>query len=517
MELSATEKEELRDALLEAYPSFEDLDQMVYFKLEENLEAIAKSQELRSVILSLFKWATSKGQWENLIKGACKYNPDNPKLKGIYNKYFLFSAPKTNVVSDSQWKELKLVLADIDYRILQETCQATLAYIENIEENLPQIFSIASIEGNESLKILREIFLEKYPLRKKDDIPTILEFVERLVNDNRVTVKDKLKIWLNKIVAEKNIVLPVYAEPKPSSIIPDPYLMIGVDKISTGFTLEAELIPNYQEGSELYESVQILLADDRLVHCSENNLKDCIKSLINEANDKLIQKYKHTNYDLRVELFLPVKYLGKSFDLEKIPADQARLKPIGYQYPFAVRSKDRYLVGFESDKGQYLKKLERKWEFYRQNKKQDIIDRSILCLDSIEEACNWDKLSTDWSRNNKLAVNVAGGLPHREEKQQEFFLSLLRGGVPFSLWNRCPELACKDDIKEQIISLITLDCLSDLRNLFQKVWDLRIDAHDEGETTAKDYLGYHLGFLCDRPDRVPLSLKPVNQYFEPTD
>jgi hypothetical protein len=79
MELSGSEQEELRDALLEAFPTFEDLQEMVLFKLEEDLEAIAGSGILKNVVLKLLIWAKS-GRWERLIKGAYEQNPDDPKI-----------------------------------------------------------------------------------------------------------------------------------------------------------------------------------------------------------------------------------------------------------------------------------------------------------------------------------------------------------------------------------------------------------------------------------------------------
>ena len=506
MKLSGSDKKDLYEALMDAFPDSNDLELVMQFHLEQSIKTIVKEGNLKAIILEIINWAESNDRLYDLIKGAYKENPSNLRLKALYPKYFPFFIEIAVILSSTQWEEIQSLLVSIGYDILQKTCQETLAYVENLEEKVPQILSI------KDLNILREILLEKYPCRK-DNVPTILEFVERLINCKKVTAKEKLKKWLSAIASEKNITLPVYTEPEPLDVNPDPYLMIKAEKISKGFILETELILDYQEGNQSDDCVQISLDSDHSIHCSESDLKDCIKILIDKAKVKLIEKYKHTNYDLTIELFLPFKYLGKSFDLDKIPADQDRLRPIGYQYPFAVRSLDRYLISFETDTGQYSRKLNKKWEFYRQNKNQDTVGRSILCLDSIEDGCNWDKLSTDWSRNNKLAVNVAGGLPHQEEMQQEFFLGLLRGGVPFSLWNRCPELACKDDIKEQINSLITLDCFKDLRNLFKKVWDLRIDAHDEGETAAKDYLGYHLGFLCDHPDRIPSFLTIDAQFY----
>ena len=209
MELSGSEQEELRDALLEAFPTFEDLQEMVLFKLEEDLEAIAGSGILKNVVLKLLIWAKS-GRWERLIKGAYEQNPDDPKLKVIHQKYFLVSPQIANGISSVQWDEIKLILVDIDFDLLQETCQATLANnIQNFEEKIPQALEI------KNLKLLQDILMTKYPLRK-DGVPMVLEFGERLICNEKITVteKDRLNIWLNKISSEKNLNLPVCVEPK---------------------------------------------------------------------------------------------------------------------------------------------------------------------------------------------------------------------------------------------------------------------------------------------------------------
>jgi len=422
-------------------------------------------------------------------------------------------AQPANVLSPEKWEEISLILGEIDYDLLQETCLATLMSItENPEEKVPQILE------TKSLRTIKEILLEKYPFRK-DGVPAILEFVARLVNNQKVTEVNSLKTWLDKIASEKNINYPIYREPESSNISINAYLLITLEKVSevsTDFNLQAELVPNHQEGDKPFNAVPIILNQDGLISCPENEIKDYIGRLIKAAKMKLIREYKHTKYSLTIELFLPVQYLGRDFDLEEISADQNRLKPIGYQYHFAVRSLDRYLINESTNMGDYLTKLEQRWLDY-QPKVQDSTNtwiQAIQCLDLLDDCYNWDKFSTDWHKNKKLAINLAGGLP-QDEKQQEFFYSLLRGGVPLSLWNRCPHFD-RDDASKTLNNLIALDSLQNLSNLFAKVRDLRVEAHDEREK-AKDYLGYHLGFLCDRPDRIPFALKLENQIYTGTD
>ncbi|MCA6621510.1 MAG: hypothetical protein IM542_02755 [Pseudanabaena sp. M165S2SP1A06QC] len=505
MELSSSEQKELYDALLSAFPSFGNLKAMVFFDLEENLEGIAGSGILEDVVLNLLVWVKSRGKFQELIKAAYSSNKGNPKLEAIHQKYFLVSPQIANGISLSQWDEIKLVLADIDFELLQETCQATLANnIQNFEEKIPQAIEI------KNLKLLQDILVTKYPLRK-DGVPMILEFGERLICNEKVTEKDRLNIWLNKIASEKNINRPVYVEPKDTKKdIVDAYLMIVVEKNAVNFTLQAELIKNHQKSTKSNNVESISFNQDGLISCSENELLNYIGKFIKIAKQKLIK-----NYTLTIELFLPVKYLGRGFDLEEILADQNLKSPIGYEYRFAVRSLDRYLITDDTGMGDYLNKFEQRWNFYYDKEKKITNSTDhIQCLDSLEACKNWRKLVTDWNRNDKLVVNLAGGLTCYQN-QEEFFYSLLRAGVPMSLWNRSPDLDC-DHVKEKFSNLLTRDCLKNLGSLFQKIQDLRIDAHDE-ELEAKAFLGYHLGFLCDRPDRIPSCLKLEYQSLQGTD
>lgn len=111
MNLSGSEQRKLLEALLAAYPSFDDLRAMVMFQLEVNLEAISGSGKLRSVGFNLLTWATARGKLESLIMGAYEENPDNPQLKEFYEtifkKQFVISpaATTSDFGPDIDWQE----------------------------------------------------------------------------------------------------------------------------------------------------------------------------------------------------------------------------------------------------------------------------------------------------------------------------------------------------------------------------------------------------------------------------
>jgi hypothetical protein len=78
---------ELLDALLSAFPTYEKLEQMARFELDENLTVIAGSGILYDVCFQLIKWAETNGQIGILIRGALVANPGNPALAMFWEKY----------------------------------------------------------------------------------------------------------------------------------------------------------------------------------------------------------------------------------------------------------------------------------------------------------------------------------------------------------------------------------------------------------------------------------------------
>lgn len=73
----------LYQALLSAFPTEDDLRQMVRFGLEEDLESIAGSGPLRTVVFKLVQWAEARGRLATLLTAALKANPENPALRAL--------------------------------------------------------------------------------------------------------------------------------------------------------------------------------------------------------------------------------------------------------------------------------------------------------------------------------------------------------------------------------------------------------------------------------------------------
>ena len=86
MNLLGHEREQLHEALVDAFSSYSALEQMVSFKLNQNLQDIAGNGELRSVAFYLIRWAERSGKLEDLIRDAWEENSGNPKLLGLTHR-----------------------------------------------------------------------------------------------------------------------------------------------------------------------------------------------------------------------------------------------------------------------------------------------------------------------------------------------------------------------------------------------------------------------------------------------
>ena len=75
------------EALLAAFPTRNDLAQMVRVGLDENLEAIAAPENLRITVFQLLGWAEAQGRLPALISGARRENPGNPALRAFAEEY----------------------------------------------------------------------------------------------------------------------------------------------------------------------------------------------------------------------------------------------------------------------------------------------------------------------------------------------------------------------------------------------------------------------------------------------
>jgi formylglycine-generating enzyme required for sulfatase activity len=109
MNLFGQRRKKLQEALIDAFPSFASLEQMLLHGLDKNLRAIAGEGSLRDVVFRLIQTAHSQGWIEDLIRAAREDNPGNQQLKDIARELLPNPNPEASPVSlaDNFSKETK--------------------------------------------------------------------------------------------------------------------------------------------------------------------------------------------------------------------------------------------------------------------------------------------------------------------------------------------------------------------------------------------------------------------------
>jgi V8-like Glu-specific endopeptidase len=80
MRLTGRQYQQLTEALVDAFPEPQKLAQMVRFRLEKNLNAIAMGDDLTKIVFKLIGTAEAEAWVDQLIAAARESNPGNPRL-----------------------------------------------------------------------------------------------------------------------------------------------------------------------------------------------------------------------------------------------------------------------------------------------------------------------------------------------------------------------------------------------------------------------------------------------------
>lgn len=83
MALTNKQQRQLAQAFLSAFPTRQDLEMIVSYRLGENLFALTRENSLERTVFQLIRWATAKGRLEELIVAALEQNPRNPELRRV--------------------------------------------------------------------------------------------------------------------------------------------------------------------------------------------------------------------------------------------------------------------------------------------------------------------------------------------------------------------------------------------------------------------------------------------------
>lgn len=492
---------ELRKIIYSIYKQKINDFKKILKRIDKNLIPIyEKESNIRIIISESIKWANLNHKLRKLIKKICEKYPNLQDLKKFKQEHFpdlsdgVRNKNSLSASLSNEWQDLLQILKEIDnLDLITNICCRTLE--DNYVEVSLHYPALALNQTVENLDIIEEILIDKHPKNKNSD-PTILEFARRLRFEDGVkrSQKNKIDDWVKSVKQKLSITTEIYKPPQKSFKSVESYLMIIVEKSQTNtekLYLKAELVADNLPDNQIIE-----YNNQSHIECTLNQLA------INIYNFIGIAKIKHpnsVNYDLSIEVFLPSDLLNEDIDLQNIPIsdkDKKREKPIGNEYKFIVRSLDT----LRECHNKYLDILSDKWKKL-QNINESEIKKFFYNLTQID---NLDYGTIEGEFEDKLGMKITCYLPNNLNKQDIgdiYFYTIVRGGIPIAIWLRSNNIA-NVNINHELDKILEQSHLKDLQTLFKNIQEIRKEAHSK-ENNAKNYLGYHLGFLCDNPDRIP--------------
>ncbi|WP_293048140.1 effector-associated domain EAD1-containing protein [Moorena sp. SIO1F2] len=144
MTLTGPQYQQLTNALIDAFPSKQELAELVYFKFSKNLDSIAMGDDLKEIVFKLIKAAQAEGWVDKLIAGARELNPGNPALSAFAEELNL-ATPMPQPHSDAGTGNSKHILHLSDLHITTSD-QATL-WSNQLAQDLIQDLDIPKLDA----------------------------------------------------------------------------------------------------------------------------------------------------------------------------------------------------------------------------------------------------------------------------------------------------------------------------------------------------------------------------------
>lgn len=371
-------------------------------------------------------------------------------------------------------------------QFLQELIQI-LGQSENVESvgkayrsSLPPRSRVWQSEVNSSREIVTQL----------QEFGRLQEFVERLTQDAQLpqSIRDQI---------EK--LMPHQGKPPSTNVQSQPmlqaYLLVVIappERIAPRqktdcFVANAWLVPDDRVQDPFGRRfVELDLEEKRKgVSFSIEQISDLIEEFLIQSQDYLFHQADQRNSKLTVEVFLPRDYLSTSVESWKIldPIDDQPLS-IGTKYSVLVRSYERTQPSYHPYRDQWITN----WNRVKQNLGTVPTHEMFEQLDRLED-CNERILITSLSTKLGLKLTCSPTAKHKD-----FFISILKAGVPIAIWSRCsiPDL----DLATEMDTLLTGGSLLELLDRIRhKRWEASGD--------CEQHLGHHLTILWEDPDRLP--------------
>ena len=441
----------------------------------------------KQAILNLLKQLDAENKIDELIKQLYPNFPNNILFR-------IYSYP----IKQPDLLELVKIFKEIkDWNLVQS------AYRETLPENAT--IDNSKLNNPENINNIIDILREKYPF-VSGNVPSILEFSKNLagkfVEDSQEY--PRIKFWIEEVSSKLNIQISV--NPKVESGLatnPKTFLLLIISPEDNVFRLEVEYILDENKNSQPQPfdfkellSINFEADDGKGVICSEEKIPSMLEKIINIFLDSFCNKISIPI----IEIFSPSKNLDKNIDTEwyiNDPySDDEEKIPILQEYNIILHPIERFQRTKANLNFQEVCKKISELLKNKNNTKSISITEHIQKIDQVDSK-NYKKIGIDLRR--KKAIGAKINSPLTEKEKEYFWKAIFMGGTPVVFWTRHQN---DENINLDAIDChLTIDCLSNnYEALIEKVYKIRQDACIENNP---EDLGYHLGFLCDNPNRIP--------------
>ncbi|MHC5861634.1 effector-associated domain EAD1-containing protein, partial [Nostoc sp.] len=198
--LSSQQRKELQLALIDAFPNTASLEQMLSFELDKNLRAIAGEGGLQDIVFKLIQTSIAQGWVEDLVRGACDYNPGNQQLKVIAQELLTKQQPEIISISSSNIPLSTKTKDDAiaKYRKKVEEFIADDGEISFVESEILKDLQETLELTEEQVRAVRDELLKPLGIYKKN-LDKYRQVFTKLVDEKRYPLNEKDKVELKKL------------------------------------------------------------------------------------------------------------------------------------------------------------------------------------------------------------------------------------------------------------------------------------------------------------------------------
>jgi vWA-MoxR associated protein C-terminal domain len=377
------------------------------------------------------------------------------------NNFFFGLGNEPTAIQAQQRQQVSLLLQQLPLEVLQRVYRDVLPADANLAR--PQTTNPEEIVAN------------------LQDFRRLPDLVQQIVADEQQPqlLRDKLSETIGLAKTSQPI-------PKASALLQS-YLLITVRRKqdTDGFVVNGWLIPDdaVRDGAKRFHPLDIDPAQ-KGKECNLSQMPQVVDELVKLSLEHLLWK----QFELTIEMFLPLDYLHEGIDVWKI-VDLDDEIPIGTKYRVLVRTYDRLTP-------KYLRERLNNW-YKNWDRVKGILDSTPDPDHDFEHlqdytAVNWKRLENNLTQ--KMGLKLTCGL--LEEHREGVIKAVYRSATPIAIWSRCSLLHL--DLVSEINLLISSGCLAGLSEAIRQKRQAA-DLEDEPEK----FLGKHLAILWEDPYRLP--------------